>query len=65
MIIKIALSSDARLNHRETWNLTVVDSISGNYYPVTSRIYIQVCGVAIKTDTRTQSLVTSTYRFVV
>lgn len=30
-----------RLNHRETWNLTVVDPISGNYYPVASRIYIQ------------------------
>ncbi|XP_070185670.1 lysosomal alpha-mannosidase-like [Littorina saxatilis] len=32
---------ERRLNHRETWNLTVVDAISGNYYPVTSRIFIQ------------------------
>ncbi|KAL8591118.1 hypothetical protein ACOMHN_056178 [Nucella lapillus] len=32
---------ERRLNHRETWNLTVEDPISGNYYPITSRIYIQ------------------------
>ena len=45
--VTITLSlSLTRLDHRETWNLTVVDPVSGNYYPVTSRIYIQVWHVA-------------------
>lgn len=27
-------------NHRDTWNLTVTEPVSGNYYPVNSRIFI-------------------------
>ena len=30
-----------KLNHRSTWNLTLVEPISGNYYPITSKISIQ------------------------
>lgn len=30
-----------RLNYRPTWNVTIEDPVSGNYYPVTSRIYIE------------------------
>ncbi|XP_054710202.1 lysosomal alpha-mannosidase-like isoform X2 [Uloborus diversus] len=28
-------------NHRQTWNLNVTEPVSGNYYPVNSRIYIR------------------------
>ncbi|XP_031630105.1 lysosomal alpha-mannosidase-like [Contarinia nasturtii] len=28
-------------NHRDTWNLTLLESISGNYYPVTAKIAIE------------------------
>lgn len=28
-------------NERETWNLNVVDKIAGNYYPVTTKIFLQ------------------------
>lgn len=32
----------SRLNHRDTWNLNQTEPVAGNYYPVNSRIYIQV-----------------------
>lgn len=34
-----------RRNHRETWNLTLLEDVAGNYYPVTAKI-------AIEDDTR-------------
>ncbi|KAK7483766.1 hypothetical protein BaRGS_00024982, partial [Batillaria attramentaria] len=30
-----------RLNHRDTWRLNQTEPVSGNYYPVNSRIYIR------------------------
>lgn len=31
-----------RRNYRETWTLNVTEPVSGNYYPVNSRIFIRV-----------------------
>ena len=31
-----------RKNYRPTWPLDVTETVAGNYYPVDSRIYIQV-----------------------
>ena len=31
-----------RRNFRQNWNLNVTAPVSGNYYPVNSRIYMQV-----------------------
>ena len=28
-------------NYRPTWNYTVVETVSGNYYPINSRIWIK------------------------
>jgi len=36
-------------NFRPTWTLDVNEPVSGNYYPVNSRIYIQVIRVEIFT----------------
>lgn len=36
-------------DHRDTWNLTLIEKISGNYYPVTAKI-------AIEDDTRRFSI---------
>lgn len=38
-------------NHRDTWNLTLLEKISGNYYPVTAKI-------AIEDDTRRLAILT-------
>lgn len=40
-----------RRNHRDTWNLTLLEPVSGNYYPVTTKI-------AIEDDTRRFALLT-------
>lgn len=40
-----------QLNHRNTWNLTLLEKVAGNYYPVTAKI-------AIEDDTRRFSLLT-------
>lgn len=32
-----------RRNFRPTWNLTVIEPISGNYYPLTAAMYLEVC----------------------
>lgn len=28
-------------NHRDTWNLTLLEKIAGNYYPITTKIAIE------------------------
>lgn len=38
-------------NHRDTWNLTLIENVSGNYYPVTAKI-------AIEDDTRRFAILT-------
>lgn len=38
-------------DHRDTWNLTLLEKVSGNYYPVTAKI-------AIQDDTRRFALLT-------
>lgn len=30
-----------RRDHRDTWNLTLLETVSGNYYPVTAKIAIE------------------------
>jgi lysosomal alpha-mannosidase len=32
---------ERRRNYRPTWNYTVVEPVSGNYYPINSRIWIK------------------------
>ncbi|CAN0098453.1 unnamed protein product, partial [Heterosigma akashiwo] len=32
---------ERRLNYRPTWDLVVTEEIAGNYYPVTTAIYIK------------------------
>lgn len=36
---------NVRLNYRPTWDVELAEPVSGNYYPVTSKIYIQVGGI--------------------
>lgn len=38
-------------DHRDTWNLTLLEKVAGNYYPVTAKI-------AIEDDTRRFALLT-------
>lgn len=38
-------------NHRYTWNVTLIEKVSGNYYPITSKI-------AIEDDTRRFAILT-------
>lgn len=30
-------------NRRPTWDLNVTEPVAGNFYPVTSAIYVEVC----------------------
>lgn len=43
---------ERKRNHRDTWNLELLEKISGNYYPVTAKIAIEdeKCRFAILTD---------------
>ena len=38
---RVDLSAISR-NYRPTWKLNVTEPVAGNYYPVNSRIYIEV-----------------------
>lgn len=39
-----------RRDHRDTWNFTNTEPVSGNYYPVNSRIYLRVsCFISLST----------------
>ena len=35
---------------RPTWNLTVTEPVSGNYYPLTAGAYIQACLLLLSSD---------------
>lgn len=42
-------------NYRPTWNYSIVENVSGNYYPINSRIWI-------RDNTRQLTILTGNYR---
>jgi len=50
-------------DYRPTWKLNQTETVAGNYYPVNSRIYIQVTALTVDSSHMTASSSTSWSRF--